>query len=152
MGLIGDLITTLCNLVRGYTRHLSSYERAIIDALGKRLDENSRARLMRRAAAINRVHRLDGGRETLFYQMKAGRPVFPDETALVQEPRVIAFAQFSVRSRDQLTRLTGVINLCAGNLFSIDFNRNTEHADDAKIEAIDVELLGPPFKIYGNDE
>lgn len=141
MGVLRNLVSG----IRGYDSRLSPFEMAVVAAVAQALPRDGGQRLLERARAINRVQRLCGGEETTVFQMKGGCPVFPPDTAILDHPRSVRFARFGVKSADQLSRLSGVMFLHAGNLSSIDFNRPTKFADAGKIDDIAVELLGPPF-------
>jgi hypothetical protein len=140
-----SFVTRLIDGLRGYGSRLDDYEMAIVEAVARELDAARADKLRRRARAINRVQRLLGGEDTTLYQMRRGRPVFPAETAILDQPASARFARVAVRSSDPLSRLKATIFLHDGNLSSIEFDRPSKFADAAKIDQIRVEILGPPF-------
>jgi hypothetical protein len=131
--------------LRGYGAGLDAFELAIVDAVAAKLDADSAARLRRKARDINMVQRLFGGTDTNCYEKRGGKLVHPAETAIPGLPRTARFAKFAIKSADELTRLKGTMYLVEGRLFSLEFNRPTKFADAARIEAIKVDILGPPF-------
>jgi hypothetical protein len=94
---------------------------------------------------VNRVQRLLGGADTTLYQMRHGRPVFPQETSILAQPGSIRFARVEVRSSEPTSRLKATLFLHDGNLSAIEFDRPSRFADAMRIEEVRVTILGPPF-------
>jgi len=140
------ILATILERLRGYGTRLDDYELAIIEAVAHALPPMDADKLLRRAAAVNRVQRLLGGQDTTLYQMRGGRPVFPEETAILHQPGSIRFARVEVRSPEPTSRLRATLFLHDGNLTSLEFDRPSERADATHIQELRVTFLGPPFQ------
>ena len=134
------MLTAIFNALRGYTASFDIYERRIIAAVADKLDPEQRTRLERRAAAINKVHRIDGGREVLGYQVERRRIVFPEATRLTAGNDVEILAQFVVRARTSMSSLSGKLIMYRGNFSMIQFDQNTEHAECEDVIAVHVDV------------
>lgn len=142
----------LLDALRGHGTRLDDYEMAIVEAVARELPSEQAARLRKRAKAINRVQRLLGGGDTTLYQMRAGRPVFPPDTSIVDQPRSVRFARVEVRSADPMSRLKAMLFLHDGNLSSLEFDRPSKFAEASRIQELRVTILGPPFVDPDSDE
>ena len=135
----------LFDWLRGYGSRLNPYEMAVVEAVARELEAEAAEKLRRRARAVNRVQRLIGGEDITLYQMREGRPLFPTETAILDQPGSIRFARVEVRAVDPRSRLRATLFLHNGNLSDIDFDRPSRFADISHVEEMRVTVLGPPF-------
>lgn len=133
-------LSWLTGVLLGYTRGLTSFEHIILDAFVRALPKELAAKLALRVSQINRVHRLDGGREVNCYVMRKGKPHLPDETRISGESGESTLGCFHVDSPDALTKNSGYVLLVDGNLFSLMFREPTEHADVANVDRIRVDI------------
>ncbi|MEO8276239.1 MAG: hypothetical protein ABI639_08455 [Thermoanaerobaculia bacterium] len=105
----------------------------------KLLDPTSADRMQRRIDQINLVQRLGGGEQVNSYQMIKGKPALDRSTSLPTSCGESILAVFKVM-RERNLLVSGKIWLVDGMLFSLEFDKPTEHlVDDASLTVL-VEL------------
>lgn len=107
----------------------SVLETALLDEIKLQLDADRAERLKRRVESVNLVQRLDGGREVNAYALENGKPVFDESSRLVVEDKARKLANFSFIGGDRIS-YTGAAWLVNGQLFSLEFDKSTEHVLD----------------------
>jgi hypothetical protein len=126
-------------LLKGGTRGFNGLERAVLTQASRALPQTLQRRWEQRIEAVNLVQRLDGGREVNCYVMKHGKPAFDDETRIDAAAGEKVLARFVVEGAPG-TANSGNLWLINGNLFSIEFDRPTEHAVFDAVSAVRVQL------------
>ncbi len=97
----------------------------------RQLDADMADKLRRRVASINLVQRLDGGRQVNAYAIKRGKPTRDESMRLIADDDERMLATFSFTGANRIP-YEGVVWLVKGQLFSLEFDKPTEHAlDDA---------------------
>jgi hypothetical protein len=127
----------LSRLFRRGTSGFTEFESKVLSALSDVLTPTEMERLHERVKRINLVQRLDGGREVNAFAMQGGKPVLDEDTRLDSSTGEKALAQITIEG------IAGTANkarvwLVDGNLFSIEFDDPTEHADTSGISSIRV--------------
>lgn len=130
----------LLSLIRGFDTKFTDFELAVLDKLSESLDQNRRNRLQTRLSKIARVYRLDGGREVNMYDKTNNDPANSNESRLVLQDGEFKLAKFKIESSSSMTKMSGSIFLVNGNLFSISFDKPTEHAEVWEIASIEMKL------------
>lgn len=133
------------SLIRGYDTKLSDLECKIIGDLCISVGEDKCRKLRSRIESINKITRLDGGREVLFYNERRGSVLFDPAHAISDVPGACKYAKFVINSSDKMTRNSGRIFLSQGNFASIEYRNPTEHADVCKISTIDIVIIEKAF-------
>jgi hypothetical protein len=134
------LLSKFVNFIRFGTASFTDYERRVLRAVEERLSTETGERFRKRINAVNLVQRIDGGREVNCFVIFKGRAILAEETRINSSSGEQILARFTVRG-PLGTSNTGNVWLVDGNLFSIEFNDPTEHADPGSIEKIDVEMI-----------
>lgn len=125
------------NLIRGYDAQFNEFELAIFSALSGKLDLELQARLQKRLDRIQRIYRLQGGREINLYGAKSD---LARDTSLNNVEGEFCLANFKIHSNDVMTSLSGRIFTVNGVLFSLEFNDPIEHAEAWQIGNIEMVL------------
>lgn len=131
----------LTGIFLGFTRGFTPFECRVLEDLASCLSSDRAEKLRLRISQINRVYRLDGGREVNCYVMRSGKPVLPTETKIGFQQGESALAEFSVEADDLLTKNEGSIVLIDGNLFSLLFREPTEHASVDNVHGITFDVM-----------
>jgi hypothetical protein len=139
------MLRAIINLLRGYDTKFLDIELRIFSELSNLLQPDDQIKLSKRLKNIQRISRLDGGREVLLYQFINKKPVFPAETKIFQKSGIVKIAEFEVKSDNRLTANKGFILISDGNIFSIDFRRPTEHAEIDDIISIEMKIVDEPY-------
>lgn len=133
------LLNFLSRLVKAGTSGFNEFELIVLNELAAALPADLQGRLRRRIEAVNLVQRLDGGREVNCYVLQNGKPVRQVETRLDATLGEKVLAEFVVEGPPG-TANTGEVWLVDGNVFSIEFNRATEHADPDAVARVLIKL------------
>jgi hypothetical protein len=126
-------------LLKGGTRGFSGLERAVLTQASRALPQTLQRRWEQRIESVNLVQRFDGGREVNCYVMKHGKPVLDDDTRIDDAAGEKVLARFVVEGAPG-TANSGNLWLVNGNLFSIEFDRPTEHAVLDAVTDVRVQL------------
>lgn len=129
----------LTRLLFAGTDNFNHFERAILREVAFALPAEARVRLEARIAAVNRVQRLDGGREVNCFEMRGGNVVLSNATRIDDSSGERILARVRVDGAPKV-RNSGCIWLVDGHFFSIEFDQSTEHATAGDIERITVKL------------
>jgi len=133
------LFRVLHRLFTGGTSGFNDFERFILSDIDRAMPSALQLRFRRRTEAVNLVQRLDGGREVNCFVMRHGRPVLEPETRIDAAIGEKSLAKFVVEGPPG-TANTGQAWLVDGNLFSIEFDQPTEHADPTAVACVRVDL------------
>lgn len=131
---IGAVMTGLFG--RG-TPGFTDFESRVLSALSAILSAAEMDRLRERVKRINLVQRLDGGREVNAFALRGGKPVLDEDTRIDSSIGERAVAKVTIEGAAG-TANTARVWLVEGNLFSIEFDEPTEHADTSAISSIRV--------------
>lgn len=124
-------------LFRRGTPGFTDFESKVLAALADALTPAEMERLRERVKRINLVQRLDGGREVNAFAMQGGKPVLSEDTRLDLSTGERPLAQITIEGAPGTANMARVW-LVDGNLFSIEFDDPTEHADVAAITSMHV--------------
>ena len=124
-------------LFRRGTPGFTEFESKVLSALSDVLTPTEMERLHERVKRINLVQRLDGGREVNAFAMQGGKPVLDEDTRLDASTGEKALAKITIEGPAG-TANAAQVWLVDGNLFSIEFDDPTEHADASGISSIRV--------------
>jgi hypothetical protein len=127
----------VARLFRRGTPGFSDFEAKVLLALSEVLSPTEVERLRERVRRINLVQRLDGGREVNAFAMRGGRPVLDEDTRLDSSIGEKVLARITIEGPAGTANMAKVW-LVEGNLFSIEFDEPTEHADTSAISSIRV--------------
>jgi hypothetical protein len=131
---IGAVVT---RLFRRGTPGFTDFESKALSALSEVLSPSEMDRLRERVKRINLVQRLDGGREVNAFAMRGGKPVLDEDTRIDSSIGERALARIAIEGPAG-TANTAQVWLVDGNLFSIEFDEPTEHADASAVLSIRV--------------
>jgi len=134
------LLDSLQRFFKAGTNGFNDFERLVLSKVVEALPFALQGRLQRRIEAVNLVQRLDGGREVNCFVMQQGKPVLPVETRIDATAGEKSLAKFVVEGSAG-TANSGQIWLVDGNLFSLEFDQPTEHADANAVAGVRVELV-----------
>ncbi|WP_217907176.1 hypothetical protein [Massilia sp. BJB1822] len=97
------------------------YEQTLLQAVGEALSGEAGRRFAAQAAAVNKIQRLNEGREVNLYQMRGGKPDFDASLAFpTGEETKLASA---VLAAPQGGRMRAEVWLVRGSLFSLEFSK-----------------------------
>lgn len=130
-------------LVKGGTAGFNGFEHKVLNAVIEMLPPDAQEKIKARILSINLVQRLDGGREVNCFSLKGGRSVLEEATRIDSQIGERKLARFCVETTNEGLN-AGDVWLVDGNLFSIEFQNPTEHADAVLVKSIQVELSSPP--------
>jgi hypothetical protein len=137
-----DLIRGVAGLFRRGTPSFLPLELDILAEVKTLLDPVAADKLRRQISHVNLVQRLDGGRETNAYRLKSGKPVLDEGLALtattVEEMQLATFS-FTSSSGEFYS---GSVWVVRGQLFTLEFDKPTEHVLDQKPSRLSVSLAG----------
>ena len=133
------MLSWVKNIFRQGTSGFRAYEIVVLDAVTNELPTDMRHRLQERIRTVNLVQRIDGGREVNCYVMQHGKPVLDDATRIDESQGERSLAKFRVEGPPG-TANKGEVWLVDGNLFSIEFDDATEHANAEAIASIQIDL------------
>lgn len=133
------LLDSLQRLFKAGTGGFNDFERVVLNRVVAALPRALQGRLQQRIEAVNLVQRLDGGREVNCFVMQQGKPVLQVGTRIDATAGEKALAKFVVDGPSG-TANTGQVWLVDGNLFSLEFDRPTEHADPSAVRNVRVDL------------
>ncbi|NVD97789.1 hypothetical protein HUX62_07240 [Massilia sp. BJB1822] len=105
----------------GRTAVFYPYEQTLLQAVGEALSGEAGRRFAAQAAAVNKIQRLNEGREVNLYQMRGGKPDFDASLAFpTGEETKLASA---VLAAPQGGRMRAEVWLVRGSLFSLEFSK-----------------------------
>jgi hypothetical protein len=113
-------------MLRGWTPGFLPLEMAVLNEAVRQLDPERGEKLQARINGINRVYRLDGGREVNTYTVTKGKVVIDKDARLAPEDGERKLAIFSFDA-SEYGKFKGAIWLVDGRFFSLEFNKPTEH-------------------------
>ncbi len=133
------MLDVLRRLVRAGTNGFNDFEFLVLREVVAALPSDLHRRMRERIEAINLVQRLDGGREINCFAIRKGKPVLPNETRIDATDGEKSLAKFVVVG-SMGTANSGQIWLVDGNLFSLEFDQPTEHANASAVACVNVKL------------
>lgn len=134
------ILNTLSAILRGGTTSLNQFERSILAAIVAKIEDPAqREGLQRQIDAVNFVQRLDGGREVNCYY-RGENQVVADNARLDGSVGERKVAEVHVTGNDLATNRCSVWTV-DGRLFSLEFDKSTEHAFPEDVKSFLVRLL-----------
>lgn len=126
-------------LFKAGTSRFSDFERLVLSHVATELPADLQERFQRRIEAVNLVQRINGGREVNCFVMSNGKPTLDLATRIDFEVGEKLLAKFAIDARPG-TENTGKIWLVDGNLFSIEFDQATEHAEPSAVVGVRIDM------------
>lgn len=134
------ILSSLFSVLTGYTTRFSKLEMALLREAQRKMKPDLAKKLDDRLAQVNRVQRIDGGRDVCSYAMRKGKPTFDDALRLVTGDEEQKLADFSFNT-DKDAFYRGTIWIVGGHFFSIEFDNNTEHALDSEPRNLELRVF-----------
>lgn len=114
-------------------------ELAVLNAIGSCLDSDSSGRVRKQLAQVRLVQRLNGGCETNCYPGLGRGSQWDADTLFASDRDEKLLATFEFRSVDGV-KFTGKAWIVAGHIFSLEFDRPTEHILEEEPQDLRVQL------------
>ena len=133
-------LKSFIGLVFGASKHLSDFEKLILNSVRMRLDAKTAELWDRQILAINKIQRLPAGSEINFYRMRSGKPSFDAELSFANKTEELQVAKVSVELANVTQKFTAIVWSVNGFLFSIEYKGNLDLFAEAADEDTRSEL------------
>jgi len=94
---------------------------------------------------INKIQRIDKGREVDLYHIVNGKPYYPEAALFPQRKEEFELAKLKVRDDQTGHAATVLVYLVQGRLFSIEFSSPPGDWQDIESLSIDIERIADPM-------
>jgi hypothetical protein len=118
----------------------NEFEKAVLEKIAAEVPAQIRAKLDSQIREINRVQRLDGGREIDFYRIEHGRVVSNTSSRLYDYEGERILANIEVFGNEESSN-SGSALVVDGYFFSLNFKNPTEHTTLNAVTSINVRIF-----------
>jgi hypothetical protein len=133
-------LKALFSAVFGASHRLSDLERLMLDSVRACLDIHTAELWDKQIQAINKIQRLPEGSEVNFYRMHNGKPSFDSAIAFANKTEELRVAKLEIKLANVTEKLTAIVWVVNGFLFSIEYKGNRDLFEEAADEDTRNEL------------
>lgn len=134
----------------GGTR-LYPFEVAILDAVLLRMSEGARHKLKLQIDAVNKVQRINDGKEVNLYKVCFGKAIFDEHLRFPNAPDEMLLASTKIKLPHENATLKVSVWMADGRLFSLEYSGSpmkffgSISLTEARPEIVDVEIMCDPL-------